>query len=168
MTVSMRSMAVLSSRAHERRSREIRALPPQPPRGFSGLAHLYYLARPTKTAMLRTLHDCMSRPIWSWKIYHCMYVVSGKPVISIQSRFNTSRFDTNPSSEIAQKCCSPQVQFVSEQEKYFEWISSFFKPRTWNYLHLEWINLYRNDLYQNNFVSKRLLTSVSPMSTKWW
>ena len=41
MTVSMRSMAVLSSRAHERRSREIRALPPQSPRRFSALARLY-------------------------------------------------------------------------------------------------------------------------------
>ena len=40
-------MAVLSSRAQERRSREIR--------GFSALARLYYLARPTKTAMLRRL-----------------------------------------------------------------------------------------------------------------
>ena len=63
-------MAVLSSRAHSRRSREIRArsareraakprekekqlLPPQSPRGFSALARLYYLA--TKTAMLRRL-----------------------------------------------------------------------------------------------------------------
>ena len=35
-------------------------------------------------------------------------------------RFDTSRFDTNSSSEIAQKCCSPQVQFVNEQEKHFE------------------------------------------------
>ena len=60
MTVSLRTMAVLSSRAHEQRSREIRALPPQSPRGFSALARLYYLARPTKTAMLRRLHDCMS------------------------------------------------------------------------------------------------------------
>ena len=58
--VSLRSMAVLSSRAQERRSREIRArkiklLPPQSPRGFSALARLYYLARPTKTATLRRL-----------------------------------------------------------------------------------------------------------------
>ena len=63
---SLRSMAVLSSRAQERRSHEIRArsareraakpreklLPPQSPRRFSALARLYYLARPTKTAML--------------------------------------------------------------------------------------------------------------------
>ena len=49
---SLRSMAVLLSRAQEGRSREI---PPQSPRGFSALARLYYLARPTKTAMLRRL-----------------------------------------------------------------------------------------------------------------
>ena len=49
-------MAVLSSRAQERRSREKnKLLPPQSPRGFSALARLYYLARPTKTAMLRRL-----------------------------------------------------------------------------------------------------------------
>ena len=36
--------------------------------------------------------------------------------------------------------------------------SPFFKPRKWNYLHLDWINLYQNVLYQNDFVSKRLLT----------
>ena len=57
-TLSLRSMAVLSSRAQERRSREIRArsareraekmLPPQSLRGFSTVARLYYLARPTK------------------------------------------------------------------------------------------------------------------------
>ena len=41
---SLRSMAVLSSRA-----------PPQSPRGFSALVRLYYLARPAKTAMLRRL-----------------------------------------------------------------------------------------------------------------
>ena len=62
-------MAVLSSRAQERRSSEIRTrsareraanfklLPPQSPRGFSALARLYYLARPTKTAMLRRLYN---------------------------------------------------------------------------------------------------------------
>ena len=52
-------MAVLSNRAQERRSREknkIKLLPPQSPRGFSVLARLYYLARPTKTAMVRRLH----------------------------------------------------------------------------------------------------------------
>ena len=57
---SLRSMAVLSSRAQERRSREKnknQLLPPQSPRGFSALARLYYLARPTKTAMLRRLRS---------------------------------------------------------------------------------------------------------------
>ena len=42
---SLRSMAVLSSRAQELQS----------PRRFSALARLYYLVRPTKTAMLRRL-----------------------------------------------------------------------------------------------------------------
>ena len=69
-------MAVLLSRAQERRSREIRArsarerakpreklLPPQSPRGFSALARLYYLALPTKTAMLRRL------PTYSHALY---------------------------------------------------------------------------------------------------
>ena len=46
-------MAVLSSRAYERQS----------PRGFSALARLYYLARPTKTAMLRRLPSVES--LWS-------------------------------------------------------------------------------------------------------
>ena len=32
-------------------------LQPQSPRGFSALARLYYLARPTKTAMLRRLFN---------------------------------------------------------------------------------------------------------------
>ena len=58
-SISLRSMAVLSSRAQERRSREIR---PQSPRGFSALARLYYLARPTKTAMLRRLNRDKLRP----------------------------------------------------------------------------------------------------------
>ena len=58
---SLRCMAILSSRAHEWRSREIREkrffklLSPQSFCGFSALAHLYYLARPTKTAILRRL-----------------------------------------------------------------------------------------------------------------
>ena len=60
--ISLRSMAVLSSRAQERRSREIQFLPPQSPRGFSALARLYYLARPTKTAMLRRLNRDKLRP----------------------------------------------------------------------------------------------------------
>ena len=37
-------------------------------------------------------------------------------------RFETGRFDTNSSSEIAQKFWSLQVKFVIEQEKYFGWI----------------------------------------------
>ena len=63
---SLRSMEVLSSRVQERRNfcragrrsgeaaRKIKLFPPQSPR-FSALARLYYLACPTKTAMLRRL-----------------------------------------------------------------------------------------------------------------
>ena len=46
------------ARENERRSREKnknKLLPPQSPRGFFALARLYYLARSTKTAMLRRL-----------------------------------------------------------------------------------------------------------------
>ena len=57
---SLRSMAALSSRAQERRSHEKFAL--QSPRGFSALARLYYLVRPTKTAMLRRLHQALPCP----------------------------------------------------------------------------------------------------------
>ena len=45
------------------------------------------------------------------------YMAVWKPVISIQSRFNTNRFDTNSSSEISQKVESLQEMFAFEQEK---------------------------------------------------
>ena len=46
-------------------------------------------------------------------------VISWKTVVSVQSRFETSRFDTNSSSEIARKFPSLQVKFSREQEKRF-------------------------------------------------
>ena len=46
-------------------------------------------------------------------------VISWKTVISVQSRFETSRFDTNSSNEIARKFRSLQVKFSREQEKHF-------------------------------------------------
>ena len=46
-------------------------------------------------------------------------VISWKTVVSIQSRFETSRFDTNSSNEIARKFRSLQVKFSREQEKHF-------------------------------------------------
>ena len=91
---SLRSMAVLSSRAQERRSHEkfarearenerrsreknkklLKLLPLQSPRGFSALARLYYLVRPTKTAMLRRLSsfclECLSRILIRFETYH--------------------------------------------------------------------------------------------------
>ena len=55
------------------------------------------------------------------------YMGVWKPVISIQSRF-----DTNSSSEILQKVWSLQKTFAFEQEKHFGF--SFFKSSMWNYL----------------------------------
>ena len=45
------------ARGNERRSCVKKLLPPQSPRGFSALTRLYYLERPTKTAMLRRLEN---------------------------------------------------------------------------------------------------------------
>ena len=88
---SLRSVVVLSSKAHERRSRgprNLRAehartsgeaarnkklLPPQSPRGFSALARLYYLARPTKTAMLRRLYTRYPKKCFT-QIYRDLYI----------------------------------------------------------------------------------------------
>ena len=69
---SLHSMAVLSSRAHERRSREKnknQLLPPQSPRVFSALARLYYLA--TKTAMLRRLYPTLTEIVLPWGFSLC-------------------------------------------------------------------------------------------------
>ena len=52
------------------------------------------------------------------KLFVCFFIVKGAvsrksvasiQVVSIQSRFDTRRFDRNSTSEIAQKCCSLQV-----------------------------------------------------------
>ena len=51
--------------------RFFKLLLPQSPRGFSALTRLYYLARPTKTAMLRRLNNSL-RPI-------CAIVLKPKP-----------------------------------------------------------------------------------------
>ena len=49
--------AKFAREARENERRSLKLLPPQSPRGFSALARLYYLARPTKTAMLRRLEN---------------------------------------------------------------------------------------------------------------
>ena len=53
---SERSVRHLLKKAPRPCRRFFKLLQPQSPRGFSALARLYYLARPTKTAMLRRLH----------------------------------------------------------------------------------------------------------------
>ena len=80
------------------------------------------------------------------------------------SRFDTSRFDTNSSSETAKNFRSLQVKFAVEQEKnILGEYSSFFKPSTWNYLYLEGISLYRND-----FVSAKRPVTVQKMFEAIW
>ena len=58
-------MAVLVGRARTSgeaaRKMKTKLLPPQSPLGFSALARLCYLARPTKTAVLRRLESCCVR-----------------------------------------------------------------------------------------------------------
>ena len=75
-------MAVLSSRAHERRSlvpRNSRAKRARTS-GFSALARLYYLARPTKSAMLRRLPALQSGALGTelilprWRYLYSLHV----------------------------------------------------------------------------------------------
>ena len=83
-------------------------------------------------------------------------------------RAKTGRFDTKSFQyksfwyKLKQWNCTKilfTLSIVCEwTRKHFGWISSFFKPSMWNYLHLEWINLYANDLYRDNIVSKRPVT----------
>ena len=53
--------------------RNLRAKPPQSPRGFSALAGLYYLARPIKTAMLRMLYTRYPKKCFT-QIYRDLYI----------------------------------------------------------------------------------------------
>ena len=70
----MAAKFVRIARENERRSREKnKLLPPQSPRSFSALARLYYLARPTKTAMLRRLFTSKATmPLMSVKITYAV------------------------------------------------------------------------------------------------
>ena len=65
---SLRSMAVLSSRAHERQSREIHARSARE-RAVSLPSRVYYLARPTKTAMPHRLGQTRLAPLAKRQVY---------------------------------------------------------------------------------------------------
>ena len=73
----------------------------------------------------------------------------------------TGHFDTK-SFWHQLKRWNPPKNFVhesvvcAEQEYILDKFSSFFKSRTWNYLQLNWKNLYLNGLYRNDYVSKQL------------
>ena len=77
-------------------------LPPQSPRGFSALARLYYLARPTKTAMLRRL-----REVKNSLAQECFKVAFGGP-------------------EVASKCPKVASELVRD---IFEFFDLFFQGK---------------------------------------
>ena len=73
----------------------------------------------------------------------------------------TGRFDTNSNNEIAQKFGHRKHDKYSmcvNKENILGEYSLFFTPCSWNYLQLNWINLYRND-----FVST-LSATIKPLS----
>ena len=45
--------------------------------------------------------------------------------------------------------------------------SSIFKPRTWNYLHLDWINMYRNDVITSTKRSLPIETTGKHWDCSW-
>ena len=69
-------------------------------------------------------------------VIHWIYTQSarGEPVVSKQSRFDTSRFDTNSSNDIAQNFRSLQVYNLrANMKNILGEYSSFSRPSTWNY-----------------------------------
>lgn len=99
-----------------------------------------------------------------WKIFWAMtapwWKVTRKQlwrklVVSVQNRFNTSQFNMNfISSETAK-------QFWSVKFKNGVSIYRCYEPTTRKCSHLDWINLYQNDLYPNVFVLKWLEITVN-------
>ena len=98
------------------------------------------------------------KPFWAvtalwWKIIRKQ--LWRKLVVSVQTRFNTSQFNMNfISSETAK-------QFWSVKFKYGASIYRCYEPTTRKCSHLDWINLYQNDLYPNVFVLKWLEITVN-------
>ena len=69
-------------------------------------------------------------------VTHWIYTQSarGEPVVSKQSRVDTSRFDTNSSNDIAQNFRSLQVYNLrAKMKNILGEYSSFSRPSTWNY-----------------------------------
>lgn len=98
------------------------------------------------------------KPFWAvtalwWKITSKQ--LWRKLVVSVQNRFNTSQFNMNfISSQTAR-------QFWSVKFKYGASIYRCYEPTTRKCSHLDWINLYQNDLYPNVFVLKWLEITVN-------
>ena len=69
-------------------------------------------------------------------VTHWIYTQSARrePVVSKQSSFDTSRFDTNSSNDIAQNFRSLQVYNLrANMKNILGEYSSFSRPSTWNY-----------------------------------
>ena len=64
------------------------------------------------------------------------------------------RFNTNSSSEIAQNFNHFKYSLLVNKKNILCEYSSFFKPSTWNYVRLNWINLPRTTLYPNDRYNK--------------
>ena len=64
------------------------------------------------------------------------------------------RFNTNSSSEIAQNLDHFKYSLLVNKKNILCEYSSFFKPSTWNYVRLNWINLPRTTLYRNDRYNK--------------
>ena len=64
------------------------------------------------------------------------------------------RFNTNSSSEIAQNFNHFKYSLLVNKKNILCEYSSFFKPSTWNYVRLNWINLPRTTLYRNDRYNK--------------
>ena len=85
-------------------------------------------------------------------------------------RYELKQWNYTKISLTLSNVCAPTRNILGEYSSHFKYsllvneknilsdYHSFFEPRAWNFLHLDWINVYHNDLYQNDFVSKRPVT----------
>ena len=101
-------------------------VPPQSPRSFSALAHLYYLARPTKTAMLRRLQHCWTtgiilRAVLISPILETLYVMSETQVTSLLLTLNLTNsqeshlIDSFISRSSKNKVCERESKTITGQ-----------------------------------------------------
>ena len=123
---------------------------------------------PAQNWPLRQQYPRDTAPMYIMALYHLLpccnvpykrmkHIRDWKPALAIQ----VARFDTklHKISITSSKACLNKKNILGE-------CSTFFKPSTWNCLHLEGINLYRNDFYCKDFVSKPPVTQ-RPWKHRW-